>query len=326
MKRVVKKYIIPHEDNDHAPHLLRIKGFITLLAVIIGLFSFAAGQLLYISTHDFAAVLSPVLVDLTNMDRETEQLKPLKVNPVLQKAAEMKAKDMAEKGYFTHTSPEGLSPWYWLSQVNYKFTYAGENLAVNFTESADVAKAWMESPSHRNNIMNDKFTEIGIATAEGMYEGKPAIYVVQLFGKPAPTVKKAVSIKPMGQVKGEATSTEPVPEEDDVRVIAANSMFLAVEHMGTSSAMLTSVSPTAGTTEAVRYATPFQRALFQPRVILGYAYAALAIIITFVMSLIILSEFKRRHFIHMSYGLGLLVVMGTLMYTFIHMMSTVTII
>jgi hypothetical protein len=101
-------------------------------------------------------------------------------------AAQDKANDEATKGYFAHTSPQGLTPWYWFQQVGYNFDYAGENLAVNFSDSEDVTTAWMNSPEHRANILNTDFTQIGIAAAQGVYEGEPTTFVVEEFGTPAP--------------------------------------------------------------------------------------------------------------------------------------------
>ncbi len=139
----------------------------------------------FTKTNFLASVLPNVLVDLTNADRQEQSLGALKVNPLLEQAAKEKAQDMASKGYFSHTAPDGKTPWYWLDQVGYNYTSAGENLAVNFFDSTDIDSAWMNSTSHRANILNNKFTEIGIATANGTYQGKDTIFVVQFFGKPA---------------------------------------------------------------------------------------------------------------------------------------------
>jgi len=109
----------------------------------------------------------------------------LKVSPILEKAAQMKADDMASKSYFAHNTPDGKTPWYWLEQAGYRYIYAGENLAVNFENSEDVETAWMNSPGHFLNIMNPKYTEIGIATSTGIYKGREAVFVVQMFGKPS---------------------------------------------------------------------------------------------------------------------------------------------
>ena len=70
-----------------------------------------------------AAVLPGVLSTLTNEERQSDNLPTLTVSPILNKAAEMKAEDMATHGYFAHTSPEGKTPWYWLEQVGYQYQY-----------------------------------------------------------------------------------------------------------------------------------------------------------------------------------------------------------
>lgn len=151
------------------------------LAVLVGSVpSLRAGAL-----DSLSAIYASVLVSLTNKDRVAANLSELKVNPLLEKAAQMKADDMAAKGYFAHNTPEGLTPWYWFKEAGYKYVYAGENLAVNFENSEDVETAWMNSKGHFLNIVNPKYTEIGIATSTGTYKGRTAIFVVQMFGTPS---------------------------------------------------------------------------------------------------------------------------------------------
>jgi len=135
-------------------------------------------------TKFLAAVLPGVLTSMTNEKRTENQLATLTINPLLVEAAQLKANDMAARGYFSHDTPDGKTPWYWLDQVGYTYQYAGENLAVNFIESKDVTEAWMNSPSHRANIVKGNYTEIGIAVSSGMYKGRESIFVVQFFGKP----------------------------------------------------------------------------------------------------------------------------------------------
>lgn len=301
MRRILKKYIIPHEGNDHTPHLLRETGAVSVCAVILIIFSLALGQTFLLKHSDLAAVLSPVLVDLANDDREIKNISTLKINPALEAAAKLKAEDMAAKGYFSHMSPEGLSPWYWFDKAGYTFVYAGENLAVNFTESNDVERAWMDSPGHRSNILNEKFTEIGIATASGIYQGQPAIYVVQMFGKPIPVRAPVATQRIKGQVKSEATS---------------NQMFIALQQVSTTSADIATQTPVAGTTEPTRYASAFERAFSEPRVILVYAYSFIATLILLVMGLIIMGEYRKHHLRHVSYGAGLLAIMAIGVYAF----------
>jgi len=143
-------------------------------------------SLLFLSRTDYlAAVLPGVLTELANEDRKDAKLTPLKVNPLLERAAKLKAEDMLSKGYFSHLSPDGKKPWYWLDTVGYDYLYAGENLALNFSDSAEVNKAWMNSPTHRDNILKREFREIGLGVAEGSFRGQKGIVVVQFFGTPA---------------------------------------------------------------------------------------------------------------------------------------------
>jgi uncharacterized protein YkwD len=131
-----------------------------------------------------SAIYASVLVNLTNLDRKNLSIDELQVNPLLEKAAQMKADDMAAKGYFSHNTPDGKTPWYWISEAGYDYKYAGENLAVNFSESEDVQTAWKNSRGHWLNIINPRYTEIGIATSTGIYKGREAVFVVQMFGAP----------------------------------------------------------------------------------------------------------------------------------------------
>src|SRR4029077_4956173 len=106
------------------------------------------------------AVVAAVLVDLANTDRTQNGLGQLATSSVLQKAAQLKADDMAARSYFSHNTPDGKTPWTFFKEAGYNFHYAGENLAVYFSDSDEVEKAWMNSSLHRANILSDKFTEI----------------------------------------------------------------------------------------------------------------------------------------------------------------------
>lgn len=132
-----------------------------------------------------STVLPAVVVDLTNEEREQSALPALSRSTVLDNAAKLKAEHMAKNEYFAHYSPTGVSPWHWFDEVGYVYAHAGENLAIHFTDSAEVVEAWMNSPTHRQNIVGSQYTEIGVGTAKGTYEGYDTVYVVQLFGTPA---------------------------------------------------------------------------------------------------------------------------------------------
>ncbi len=213
LRRHLKKYFIPHEENEYKPHFLRSKTAALVLGVVFFVeILFLLQTFVVLPNSSFlASVLPSVLVADTNAGREAHSLSALEQNQLLQEAAQLKANDMAAKGYFSHDSPDGKTPWYWLQQVGYNYEYAGENLAVNFVDSQDVMTAWMNSPTHRANILNDKFSEIGIATSKGTYKGREAVFVVQFFGTPALAL---APVTPHSAVSGNremATASATVP-------------------------------------------------------------------------------------------------------------------
>ena len=188
IKQALKKCFIPHEENDHKPHILRPRtiAFVFIVAIVAESTFVLSAKYILPQSKLFGIVEVNALVDGTNQNRVANNLPDLQVSPLLMAAAQDKANDEATKGYFAHTSPQGITPWYWFQQAGYNYLYAGENLAVNFTDSQDVVTAWMNSPEHRANILSTQFTQIGIATAQGTYNGQPAIFVAEEFGTPAP--------------------------------------------------------------------------------------------------------------------------------------------
>jgi uncharacterized protein YkwD len=132
-----------------------------------------------------ASISADTLVDLANSSRASVGLKAYSVNDKLNASAKMKAEDMLKSDYFAHNSPSGISPWYWFSKAGYSYSYAGENLAIDFYSASGVHEAWMNSPSHRANILDPNFIEIGVAVAAGEYQGKETTIIVQHFGTPS---------------------------------------------------------------------------------------------------------------------------------------------
>ena len=200
---------LPHERNDHHPHIFRVT---SLAAIVVLVFVFELGflaqlKLVLPSSGFLASVVPGVLAALTNDARAASGVGALTENPVLDKAATLAADDMAAKGYFAHVSPTGTTPWDWLNQVGYQYSYAGENLAVNFSDSEALQSAWMNSPTHHENIVKPEYTQIGFGTADGMYEGKQTTFVVEFFATPA---EAAVSAAP------HATSTLSAPSAASV--------------------------------------------------------------------------------------------------------------
>jgi uncharacterized protein YkwD len=181
-----KNFFHPHEGNDHHPHAYRKASAVALAGVIGLVLVITAAQTGYIRSSDtfLSSVLPSVLVDLTNENRQSQGLPDLKANDTLTQAAQLKANHMAKEGYFAHDSPSGVTPWEWFDAVGYTYQKAGENLAIDFSDSDAVVDAWMDSRLHRENILEEDFTEIGIATAKGEYQGRETVFVVQMFGTP----------------------------------------------------------------------------------------------------------------------------------------------
>lgn len=211
MKRWLASLFIPSPENSYAPQSLQKAAVVGMFALVLISFTVTNLQSLLWITSDWmvSTILPAVIVTETNKERASDALPPLVRNATLDAAAKLKAEHMAKNEYFAHYSPDGVSPWYWFGQAGYNFVHAGENLAIHFTDSSEVVEAWMNSPTHRANIMNGNYQEIGIGTATGEYEGYPTVYVVQLFGT-------------QGAVAGVAApSPSPTPEPTSARATPA---------------------------------------------------------------------------------------------------------
>ncbi len=122
----------------------------------------------------------------TNRHRTAGSVSAVKENQTLDKAAEIKLNDMFERQYFAHESPIGEGPAEVAAKAGYAYVVIGENLALgNFSGDVELVQGWMDSPGHRENIMNVGYLEIGVAVGRGMYEGKLTWLAVQEFGTPA---------------------------------------------------------------------------------------------------------------------------------------------
>ena len=163
---------------------------VLVLALCVEALFFIA--LAYQGKLQFATVLVGALTSGTNAERAENNLSVLNENELLDKSAQLKAEDIVKNNYFAHNSPDGKAPWYWLDKVGYKYEYAGENLAINFNESEDVITAWMNSPTHKANIVKNKYTEVGSGIATGTYKGKEAVFVVQHYANPRGGIIKTV--------------------------------------------------------------------------------------------------------------------------------------
>ena len=123
------------------------------------------------------------IIESTNKRRIQEGLTPFLVEKKLNKSAQLKVQDMIDRQYFEHQSPTGEGVSDLGNRVSYNYVVIGENLAVgNFINAEDIVEAWMNSPGHRENILNKNYQDIGVFAKQAMYNGTEVWFDVQHFG------------------------------------------------------------------------------------------------------------------------------------------------
>lgn len=321
--QVFKHLFIPHEHNDYKPHIFREFSVALIIVVSLFLLGFSAGSSYLIRKTVLGAnVTADVLIDLTNETRLAYNELPLTRNEKLDDAAVLKAEDMATNGYFAHTSPTGVTPWHWFRQAGYDFLYAGENLAINFTDAEAVRDAWLASPTHRENLLDIKFKEIGMAAVSGVYKDGPTVYVVQMFGtpvkaqtKPAETVAKQETPKvAIGLTQTEKASSSTSSGNTSTNASTSTSTEWWAEPAFSSKELVVATSsPAVEGANASRlktYSTWYERALFGGTHYVDWILKLLLVLILASLITMLLIEVRRQHWKHIVYGLSLLLIIS----------------
>lgn len=214
-------YFIPSYNNDHKPKILRPRSLATIAIATVALKVFVVGYLFFIYPNQ--AIMTELVIkkvfELTNQDRVANGLNSLKMNSVLTASATAKANDMITNNYFAHHSPSGKKPWDWINRADYPYIFVGENLAMNFTSGDAVHAALMKSPTHKKNILNERYNEIGLAMLSGQIDGKNTNILVELFGTTGNTV---------------TTASAPALEEKNINVETSNIESGATSVLGTT--------------------------------------------------------------------------------------------
>lgn len=195
-------FFTPRHTNNHKAKALHVYSITTYIAILLVFQIFITG----------VAKFSPVilgyasnitvndLLKYSNEARVANGQSAVNLNESLSKAASMKAADMFSGQYWAHISPTGRDPWSFISDAGYSYLFAGENLARDFGDSKSVVNAWMASPSHKENLINSRYQDVGFAVVNGKYNGYETTLVVQMFGAKsvnAPTVEeKAPLLEP----------------------------------------------------------------------------------------------------------------------------------
>jgi len=185
-KRKISNFFVPTAQNQWRAWILQPR-FLTpfVIVILLGQLFFNLFPLIKPGVLGYSSDITPdKIVLLTNKERQKAGLVQLNVNHLLNEAARRKAADMFAFNYWAHVSPSGRTPWLFFKEVGYRYTVAGENLAKDFADSESVLQAWMASPSHRDNILDKRFRDIGVAVVRGDLGGIRTTLIVQLFGAP----------------------------------------------------------------------------------------------------------------------------------------------
>ncbi|MGK7911814.1 MAG: CAP domain-containing protein [Synechococcus sp.] len=132
--------------------------------------------------------LSKLALEMVNTDRDRQGLTPLAAHPILMQVAQLHAEDMLERGYFSHSNPDGALPGYRVEIAGGSFIAIAENIFTVSGPNANVSPeivqqfqaGWMDSPNHRTNILSANYTHFGY----GIVAAGGQAYGVQLFGQP----------------------------------------------------------------------------------------------------------------------------------------------
>lgn len=166
------------------------------------------GFFLYPQIAYFSNLNDESIITLTNAEREKLNLPTVSSNQFLSQAAYLKAEAIFSSQNFSHTI-DNQTFSHWVKLTGYEYDIIGENLAIDFISSEGAIKAWLNSTTHRENILNPRFSEIGVAIKEGIINGQKSIIVVQIFGAPRLSIspQKIMDQTPIYQ-------TEPVINQE----------------------------------------------------------------------------------------------------------------
>jgi hypothetical protein len=202
--------VFPRESNNQKAKLLHSSS-LSFLVLFIVIYQLVLNFLPQIRPDilGFAANIAPSeVIRLTNEKRAQAGLPALTENGTLSQAAQAKGADMLNRDYWSHIAPDGTQPWTFFTNAGYRYRYAGENLARDFSSPSSAVEAWMASSSHKDNIMSAKYKEIGIAVVEGDLAGVDTTIIVQFFGTKYTDTLPAV---PIAEAKSNTTTSTIKP-------------------------------------------------------------------------------------------------------------------
>lgn len=149
------------------------------------------------------------LLEATNQRRIANGVNSLTINSKLTAAAQAKANDMVARNYWSHNTPEGDEPWVFVKNAGYAYLRAGENLAYGFDSSNETVIGWMNSPTHKANLLDAAFTEVGFgyANSSNYHKGGEQTVVVAMYGRPQVLAATETNTQPTAAVQAKPTAT-----------------------------------------------------------------------------------------------------------------------
>jgi hypothetical protein len=250
-----------HQHRRYQLHSLRVLFFgigligLCLVKIDATALTQSAAQVLAYATN----VNRSDLLAYTNTARAQNGLGALTLNSQLNSSSQGKADDMIANNYWAHVSPSGTQPWYWFDSAGYKYQSAGENLAYGFDSSNGVVNGWMNSPTHKANVLGD-YADVGFGIANGSnYQGGENTVVVAHYGKPQ-TVAAAPAPAPVpaattpAQSPPPASTPAPTPEPTPAPTPAQAPVETPIT--STTPTSQETPAPVVSTTEPVPVSTP----------------------------------------------------------------------
>ncbi|MBI2458996.1 MAG: hypothetical protein HYV53_00395 [Parcubacteria group bacterium] len=190
IKKISKRlYFILAAPKNQDKRQIKLNFRLSLLGMLIGIF-------LWPHLAHLSAITPEEIIALTNQEREIAGLNTLSANQLLAQAAIAKGKAILESQTFKHNlNNKKFSSW--IRDTGYNYSYAGENLAIDFATSQTVVQAWKNSPTHKKNLLSPYYQEIGVSAIDGKFQGQDTTVVVQIFGSPA-----TGSVEPLAPASG----------------------------------------------------------------------------------------------------------------------------
>lgn len=200
---------------------------------LLGVFIFAIFSTLAIPQANAASTLTATNVVATiNQERVSRGLNTLRIDPALSQAAQDRSLVLAQHGRIFHVTAPKNTPWPEIAQAGYKYSFAGENLALGIETPHELVARWMASPTHRENILEEEFEDIGVGITVGTYEGMTVSYVVSYYAKKK-TGAGVASLSQTAPVISSAPAklvSRPVPTEAPVRKVGVSSPVLSDDY------------------------------------------------------------------------------------------------